>query len=596
MEYLKIFITIIVISSAIAIIQKTRIEKTIPITIILMPLIVYISGICGNLFIGIIMIKIVFTLSLFLLIYKIIIGIKKKEMSKITKNILTPGLLVYILLFIIFLIYNKQRIFQDLDEFNHWAVIIKDMFINNKYSMGANAIIEYNEYPPFTATLQYIFLQFRGVYAEDTIIIASNILYLSIIMPLLSKIRWNKSLYYLFIIIPIIVFLPTIFYEDFYINILVDGIIGILAGMIIYEIFKQKQKNDYILIGAEIIALSLIKPEGILLAVCMIALIIILNLKRIKRKNIIIPIIMLILMILFIGMWYVKLELNEADLYWEQENIEKRNEETNNNIKSRYLQAFLQSNVTTGIQMTPVTIMLLLLAYNIYFYYKLKNKTKRHKYLAVVVFLYIIDILYFIGLLLTYQYILPVDEGQRLTSYSRYINTMLIMNIIFNLGIFVKNNLKQKNINAKNILIVFICLLALFPVSNFEEKVINISNYKKQAMVNRKTYMKIQNYDDLTNEDKILYINVNNGTYAKEYKIVRYLMMPIKVENMTREYMSLSANEFLEKLKQEKYTHIFIFKINDEFKNKYSKIFDNEIQNNTMYKIKNNIQLYKGEE
>ena len=87
MEYLKIFITIIVISSAIAIIQKTRIEKTIPITIILMPLIVYISGICGNLFIGIIMIKIVFTLSLFLLIYKIIIGIKKKEMSKITKNI-----------------------------------------------------------------------------------------------------------------------------------------------------------------------------------------------------------------------------------------------------------------------------------------------------------------------------------------------------------------------------------------------------------------------------------------------------------------------------------------------------------------------------
>ena len=596
MEYVLILSIIIVISSAITTILRTRIEKAIPITLISMTLTVYICGIFDNLIIGITMIKIVFILSLFLLLYKIIASIKNKKISKIIKNILTPGLLIYVLLFTVFIIYNKQRIFQNFDEFNHWAVIIKDMFINNKYRIGLNSIVEYNEYPPFTATLQYIFLQFRGVYAEDTIIIASNILYLSIIMPLLSKIRWNKSLYYLFIIIPIIVFLPTIFYEDFYINILVDGIIGILAGMIIYEIFTQKQKSDYILISAEIIALSLIKPEGILLAVCMIALIIILNLKKVKRKNIIIPIIMFILMILFVGMWYVKLEINEADLYWKQESIEKEHEETNNNIKSKYLQAFLQSNVTTGIQMTPVTIMLLLLAYNIYSYYKLKNKTKRHKYLTVVVFLYIIDVLYFIGLLLTYQYVLPEDEGQRLTSYSRYINTMIIMNIIFNLGIFIENNLKQKNINTKNILIVFICLLALFPVSNFEEKVINISNYKKQAMVNRKTYMKIQNYDDLTNEDKILYINVNNGTYAKEYKIARYLMMPIKVENMTREYMSLSADEFVEKLKQEKYTHIFIFKINDEFKNKFSKIFVDEIQNNEMYEIKQNIQVYKGDE
>ena len=123
MEFFIILSVIIIISSAITVILKKRIEKTIPIALISMILIVYICGIFDNLKLGIAIIKIVFILSLFLLFYRIIISIKKKEIKELAKKLITPGLLIYVILFIVFVIYNRQRIFQDLDEFNHWAVI-----------------------------------------------------------------------------------------------------------------------------------------------------------------------------------------------------------------------------------------------------------------------------------------------------------------------------------------------------------------------------------------------------------------------------------------------------------------------------------------
>ena len=593
MEFFIILSVIIIISSAITVILKKRIEKTIPIALISMILIVYICGIFDNLKLGIAIIKIVFILSLFLLFYRIIISIKKKEIKELAKKLITPGLLIYVILFIVFVIYNRQRIFQDLDEFNHWAVIIKDMFINNKYSMGVNSIIEYNEYPPFTPTLQYIFLQFKGGYAEDTIIIASNILYLSVIIPITSKIKWDKSILYLFIIVPIIIFLPTIFYEDFYINILVDGIIGILAGMIIFEIFTQQSKKDYILIGLEIISLGLIKPEGILLAICMIALVILLNIKR-KKGGKVVALVISILAIIFVGIWYAKLTLSETDFYWEQQTGLNENRMSNDSIANGYIHAFLQANVTNGIQMAPLTIIALLLVYNIYTYYKIQHKRIKLKYLKTTIFIYAIDAIYFIGLLLTYQYILPSEDSQRLTSYNRYINTMIIMNIIFNISLFISNTIKNRNIKIKNIIIMLLCIIAVFPISNFSEKVINIKNYKMQELVKRKTYIKIQNYDKyLTNDDKILYVNMAGDEYAKDYKIARYLMMPIKVENMETEYFILDSDEFLERIKQEKITYIYIYATNNKFIEKFGKIFDNDIQEKTMYRLEENEQFLK---
>ena len=81
--------------------------------------------------------------------------------------------------------------------------------------------------------------------------------------------------------------------------------------------------------------------------------------------------------------------------------------------------------------------------------------------------------------------------------------------------------------------------------------------------------------------------------YAKDYKIARYLMMPIKVENMETEYFILDSDEFLERIKQEKITYIYIYATNNKFIEKFGKIFDNDIQEKTMYRLEENEQFLK---
>ena len=69
MQYLIMFFTITIISIVIALRLKIRTEQAIPITVIGMIIIVYLTGIIGNLEIGIILIYIILLISIIYMIY-----------------------------------------------------------------------------------------------------------------------------------------------------------------------------------------------------------------------------------------------------------------------------------------------------------------------------------------------------------------------------------------------------------------------------------------------------------------------------------------------------------------------------------------------
>lgn len=65
----------------------------------------------------------------------------------------------------------------------------------------------------------------QNVYNEGIIIMAQSVLYLLIIMPVTKKLRWNLKGFIKTVLI--IIFLPMIFFKNFYLEILVDGILGV---------------------------------------------------------------------------------------------------------------------------------------------------------------------------------------------------------------------------------------------------------------------------------------------------------------------------------------------------------------------------------
>ena len=150
------------------------------------------------------------------------------------------------------------------------------MFIYDTYGTNIESVVQFNEYPPFTAIFQYLFLKINEVYKEDIIIVAQNMLYLSIVIPITKNINWDKSLKKLVTIVPIIIFIPMIFYKDFYLNILVDGILGIMFAYVIFSALeKENTIFKYIKILAGEIMLCLTKTSVIGLAVLLILIILI---------------------------------------------------------------------------------------------------------------------------------------------------------------------------------------------------------------------------------------------------------------------------------------------------------------------------------
>ena len=150
-----------IISSVLAIKLKKRIEETVPISIVSMILIVYVFGLFNNLALGVIVLEIIATISAIYFIKLIIQNVKNKKGKELTQNLLTPGILIYVILIVISIIANKNRVLELYDTFNHWGLVVKNMFITNNYGTTGN-IISYNEYPPFTGTFQYILLKLRG--------------------------------------------------------------------------------------------------------------------------------------------------------------------------------------------------------------------------------------------------------------------------------------------------------------------------------------------------------------------------------------------------------------------------------------------------
>ena len=584
MGYLITYFIIITYAIMLTIILNKRIEEVLPISIVEIILIIFISGLFDNLKIGITIIEI---LAILQLIFILIMIIKKDK--EIVWRILTPGLLVYTLLFSVNILINKNRVLEDYDEFNHWAVIVKNMFLYNTYGTNEQAIVTFNEYPPFTAIFQYLFLMIQKVYREDTIIIAQNVLYFSIMIPITKNVKWNKSLTKLFVILPVIVLLPIFFYKNFYLEILVDGIIGIMFAYVVFSAVQKEEdiKFKYLKVLAGEIMLVLTKTSSIALALLAILIIfmekIIFGLKKDKQKSkkeIRLILIVFIIALLITALWYLK--VSGAEKRWDFEQIIKidsQKAEENSKVALKFIQNIFLSEKITSRQFTVFSVTLLLICLQIYVTKRIKEREIMYYEIAMLISIPI----WLIGLLLMYVTIFDMHEAIYLTCFERYVSTILLANATFQMFSIVQ--IEEKHWK-KQAIIIFLILVSLMPLSNIEEKYINGKNYIVMSNTNRNIFTQLKKYkNQLKTTDKILYIVGKNSKEEYLTSMNNYEIMPVKIEQTIRGSFE-DADTFKNIVKN--YTHVFIYQIEDEEKEKIKEMFENDkVKTDVLYKVKN---------
>lgn len=593
MSYCIIFSILITFATMLSITFKKRIEETMPISTVGIILLIFLAGLLDNLKIGAIIVQI---LTIIQLIFILVTILKKDKdgIKEILGRILTPGLLIYTVLFIVNIITNKGRIFEDYDEFNHWAVIIKNMFIYNTYGTNPETIVRFNEYPPFTAVFQYLFLAVQKVYSEDTVIIAQNVLYLSIIIPITKKIKWDKSALKILTAIPLIIFMPMILYKNFFLNILVDGILGIMFAYTIYSAYEDDSsifKTLKILAGT--IMLCLTKTSGLGLAVLALMIIlikIIIDRKKDKSKfksSIKSLIVICVITAILTSIWYIK--VNNAQKRWDFSkyvNAEEDRQNSSDILKSFTMSVFMRQDITTK-QLTVFAVMVLLIGLQMYSIKKVKNKNFTYYAIAMLVSIPI----YLISLAITYMTIFENIEGTMLTCFDRYTSTILLATLCFNA--FTMFDIKTKF--SVELIVIASIIITLMPIDNIYTQYIRGKNYVKTSNTNRDIYTKIEKYKDkLDADDKILYMAGDKANIEYLKAMNEYVMMPVKIQNM------ISGNyESAEKFKKviERYDYVFVYRTNTDTVDNIKECFEGgKVQRDTLYRVvKNNetIELEK---
>lgn len=585
MEFIKLFLIIILISLSFKTLLKRRVEEVIPFTSLFMIIIIFICGLFNNLSLGVNIIKIITFIAMIFNLFYLKKVIKNKNIKEELKLILTPGFFIYTILFIFFCYLNRNFILEDYDEFNHWGLIIKNMFYYNGYGTVSNSRVTFNEYPPLTANFSYILLKLNNVFLEDRTLIGQNILYLSLIIPITSKINYKKSLKKLILSLVIILFVPMIFYKAFFYNLLVDGLMGILFGIGLYIIYQNDEDKNYKIMSFVLIitSLVLIKNTGLFLGVLLIIYylfdLLFINKEKLKSKEIKKLLLLLLIPLILIISWYIKIYLGKYRVEWKIDNINiEEKVEDKEKIKEDFFDAFITKRQFTAKNVSISFCIIFLIGYSLYIFELIKNDSKK-KYLSLVIFHSLVFLLFSLFLLWVYLNLFISVEARILSCFERYLSTLLISWLILNSLILLQcEKLKFSSVY----IFTMLCLLFL-PVDSLQERYFNKDEYIAKVFNEKSLYLTIGTHkNNISEKDRVLFIS--NLVNPFVVKMNRYEYFDINIVNTNGDVRK--REDFINLVTDNNCDFVYIFRVFKEVVDLYADLFpDQTVDEDTLYKV-----------
>lgn len=620
MSYIIIFLIVVSIAAFLAKVFNKKIDITIPISVMLIVLIIYPFGFFNRLDIGVYVVEFVATVSLIYLIYRFIKSIINKKVLDFFRNLFTPALVVYILFYIYFIYINRNRLFSSWDEFSHWGTIVKNMFYFNSYGTNPETIVAFRGYPPFTAIFEYFAQKIVNSYSEGRIIIAMNLLYISMVLPIFRNIEWKKDLSKLLIYVPIIFILPLCMYSSFYTTIYVDAMLGIFMAYILYIYFTMEEGMvKYISICLALISLPLIKAAGAGLAIFVLIIILIDIIyqykkfkddKKIFHKKLLFLVIYIICFVIGKYSWDIHLLFTNTTEAWDTDNLSIANivslvtgngAEYQYTVIKNFIKQFFLEPISINIgELTNFTILLIFILYSAYTAYLVRKKQGDivyRRYMLANIILIICYAIYMISLLVLYLFTYSEYEAVNLASYSRYSYIFLVGMYAYNTLIILENFSGIKK-DKTNFVILIVVLFSVLPINT----IIDLSVRSKASLQNsitiRNEYSKIQKYKSILEENDIVYY-ISCGSKGYDYHISRYELVPNELVATdgwslgTQRYegdiwtKNISVEDLKTNFINSNITYVYIFEADSVFKEMYSELFKSEenIKNETMYKV-----------
>ncbi len=118
-----------------------------------------------------------------------VLSLKNRESLR---DFLCPGYFFFLLSSLYFLILLKGQVFTSYDNFSHWALVVKQMLLTDRFPTWQDPIILFQSYPLGSSVFVYYVSKIISTVSEGCQMFAQTMLTLSMILPLFSLVRKNK--------------------------------------------------------------------------------------------------------------------------------------------------------------------------------------------------------------------------------------------------------------------------------------------------------------------------------------------------------------------------------------------------------------------
>lgn len=592
----KWLLIIFVISIFIKEKYKVKEEYTILISNLLIFLLLYLFGVLNQLRVGVILIYLITAFIAFYLIYLLI----RKKIS--IKDFYSNTYLIYLIGSIFLFVLTYSADLTDWDEFSHWGTNLKAMV--SKDILWGNSLWEgvHEGYPPLAGIIEYFGCKLNGGYQPWIGFLSLDLFMLSLISPVFSK-NIIKNIIYLSCI-----YMLVYFFNFKLTSLYIDLPLGILFFIGFYISTIKETKQEKFVLSLIFISLPLFKDSGLIFSAIIFCQLLI--------KNIIIPIFKkqkvekklylnyLFYLLLIFGAyfsWKIYCNLNGTGIDFMHDSNAIMELNLSEYIRAVFLRGtgkpydiaisfYTFINTSSIVNRVPYqTIIGIITSFDIILIILyLINKKEKDKYISIFASLNLGAILYLLFLLMIFIYAFLEPEGRSLASFPRYISTFLIAWAILLVTLSFKN---------KKWIPIIISLLICLSASNIVSIIKPVS--KGISVIPDSVYEMADKINSNMENSKVFIVLQQDDGY--KFHTLRYLISPNQT-NLLYEWnlgptnktsslatIDISKEEWLNKLKKEKFEYVYLGILDEQFMNIYGDLFEEtniESLQNSLYKIK----------
>lgn len=614
-----LFLFLILISGSVfgSAVWKWRSEEALPLTCCGIVAVMYGAGLAGKMAAGV---TIVCVISLILFLWSAVNVIRQKTLGAFCKRFFTPGLLLYVLMFIILILMHVGRVANDWDEFSHWMDIVKVMVLFDDFGTNPLAASAFQSYPPGMALFQYFAHEIAfgfassGEMTEWICYFAYHVFTFSFLFPFLKQLKFKQIGPAAFFVIGVCL-IPMALFPGFLDTVYIDPFIGFVSGCGFAMLYLHRctEWKNSLYVFAAMFALVLAKDAAILFAVFLaIGMAAKEGLQkgdlRQKAKRLLLAAGGAAVFILLPKMlWELHLNLRNAERAF-SESIDVsvlinvligRDDSYRKTVLLNFLRSLLvdgRAVLNNSLYLTLPVMCLMLFTGLCWFHQEARRSNGSEQKEAGILWVAVIQTcIYILGLCVTYMFKFSEYEAITLASFERYCSIALLA-VLMLLALMAFDYLIRHASSWVCLLLITVAF-SLLPGDSLLQ-FINRGNIY-HAVERQRPFKETaaQAKEVLGDENARVYI-VAQGSNGFEYWILKYHLRPCLFNEdgwslspdgplYSNDIWSVarSAEEWQNELKA--YDYVLLYKADDTFVQHYSVLFENPelIQERALFRV-----------